>query len=1382
MRRRTGLCLTAAGALSFAAPNTMAQSVQGSATLGASVGPVAANANVSASVSVARPAREDISAALGRIPLRIGAHGGVGWTRSWDRPLLDGYATELGGSLGVWATPWLAIEARGTYLGLLRRHADVDGNSRADANLGYFEGILAVAQARFRLSEDSEKARNGWSFSIGGGALIPWANAEGRGVGPVLEAAVARHVGVISNSGSALDVSFELRARTGLGSMIEYQSIVGGIGAAWEGNQRVGARTTTGPGYRPGHTAGIEGTVGGFFSAPNLAGTNILWSNAGGGFGLHAGLVLSPGFELMARAGYTGRGAGRKDEDWLHFGFLEGGLRARWYLFFAEADGGLFAPFGTFRDRVAASPFVGGALGLRLPFNRAEDPGFRFLLGVRARVGLTEERAFDGLFFMGGIEFEGGPHHAALPRFAPPSIEINAGAGIGTGVGTGASVGTGSVSQPTQSSQQNNSRANINSPVVRVPAEPARIPLAINVGVHAGYIAPMSAARLQRTVGELSLTASWAAAHWLALDARFAWFGAAARTEDLTGDGRAESTFGGFGGPHLSLGARFRWLDDTHDQRYGWTFGLAGGALLPTSGPLASRGPGATIDLAIAREFGWMIDRYNAFGLAVELRGRSGLGAWGDYQTVLLGLRAWWEGNVQRDRTQIQVTSGYRPGHTFTFDGGPAIFPMGAARADGQRWFGDFGGHVGVSAGAVFTPGFEWYGRAGYLHRPGMGGRDDLAAITAETGARMRIGWLSARAMAGYAAVLGTQRDEVQSALYAGAGIQARLAVSERVRLLAGVEGRFALSSERALDHVALTVGFEYEGGSQFAAEFPRRTRYVEDPAPGYQGVVTNPTPAPTNSATVVTPTITNGGVRAGGAISAGGGVEVSAGVTAPIRLSFGAGITAGSRGLGRFELDGSGGAYTLAVGWVPTRWLSLELTGGLLSTQGRNADADGDGQVELRRDGILQGTLTVGPRFRVLTDDFARFGWSFHLAGGLVASPVGVGPLGEFAVAHHLAAITDSHMAFELGIEARGRLGWMPHRDVPSNGELYQGLTVGLTAAWEGNVRRNSAPMTDSQLGETLSLEGGYGLSLGGAIGARANLGAGVGLLGVRTGLVFTPGFEWSVRAAYTSRNGDRDTATHEYLLAESGPRFRWGWAYGELAVGYAGTINAYRDAVAGALTGSAGAGVRFGLTGRGHHFGVTAGVQARFGISSERAYDGIFLMAGIEFEGGRRQAHPFPDIAPAPSPRRPAGPAVIEVPTTSPRYQVTGGVTQTHTVTIPSRIEVGVSGSVVLGGATAVNTTVLPPGAVVDSTAFGTGTVVSVDEIMVMLPGVDGTVRALDVVLRAGNSADVVAVEQALRAAIARRYAGTAIQATARVIVGGSASGRFELELRAR
>lgn len=1370
MRAVKGLCLTAAGALTLGATDALAQTASSSASFGASTSTVSASAsvNVDATVAVPRPSREEVSAAFARIPLRIGVHGGVGWTRSFDRPLLDGYATELGGSLGVWATPWLAIEGRGSYVGLLRRMVDADGNSRADSNPGYLEGILATAQARFRLLEDSDKARNGWSFSIGGGALIPWANHDGRTAGPVLEGAIARHVGVISSSGSAFDLSFELRARTGLASLGDYQSIIGGVSAAYEGHQALGLRPGPITGYRPGHTAGIEGTIGGFFGSATVSGTNILWSGAGGGFGLHAGLVLSPGFELIGRLGYTGRGAGRQDEDWLHFGFLEGGVRARWYLFYAEADAGLFAPFGTFRDRVATSPFVGGALGLRLPFSRAEDPGFRFLLGVRTRIGLTDERAFDGIFFTTGFEFEGGPHHAAMPRFVAPSAEITVGGGARAGGAIGVQNST-----PTQSRYPANNGAvrtagaggaTIDAP--RVPAEPARIPLAINVGMHAGYIAPMAAARLQRTVGELSLTASWAAAHWFALDARFAYFGAAERTEDLNGDGTADTRFGGFGGPHLSVGGRFRWLDDTQDQRYGWTFGLAGGALIPTAGPLASRGPGATIDVAIAREVGWILDRYNAFGLALELRGRTGLGAWGDYQTVMLGARAWWEGNIARGRTQIQV-GGYRPGHTFSIDGGPAFFPLGAVRADGNRWFGDIGGHVGVSAGAVFTQGFEWFGRGGYLHRPGSAERDALAAVTIETGPRMRIGWISARAMFGYAAVIGTQRDEVQSALYAGAGLQGRFAVGERVRLLAGLDARFALSSERALDHIGLTVGFEYEGGNHFAARFPS-TATDSGPAPTDTSTLRN---EPTQLTRVAPP---RGGLVAGG--------SVSAGILAPIRIAVGMGMTAGSRGLGRFELDGSGGAYTLAVGWVPARWLSLELTGGLLSGQGRNADADGDGQVELRRDGMLQGTVTFGPRFRALTDDFARYGWSFHVAGGLIASPVGVGPLGEFAIGHHLAAITDSHMAFEIGVEARGRLGWMPNRDVPSNGEIYQGITVGLTAAWEANVHRNSAPMSDAQFGETLSLEGGYGLSLGGAINGRA-LNASVGMLGVRTGLVFTPGFEWSVRAAYLSRDAEKNTATHEMLLAETGPRFRWGWAYGELGFGYAGTINAYRDSVSGSLTGSAGAGVRFGLTGEGHHFGVTAGVQARFGIGSERAYDGLFLVGGIEFEGGRRQARPFPAVEPAPSPRRPAEPAQWQVVApTSPRYQATGGVTQTHTVTIPNRIELGVSGTAVFGGGTTVNATILPAGAVVDSTPFGNGTSVSVDEILAMLPGVDGSVRALDVVLRTHSAASALSVEPALREAIARRYAGTGIQATARVFVGGSSSGRFELELRAR
>ncbi|MBL8684149.1 MAG: hypothetical protein JNK05_33555 [Myxococcales bacterium] len=1370
------------------APDSFAQSAGASASV-----TVGARADVSAGVAVAAPSRADIGAALSRIPLRIGVHGGLGWTRSWDRPLLDGYATEIGGSLGVWATPWLAIEGRGTYTGLLRRVVDADANGRADANPGYLESLLVTGQLRFRLSEDEEKRRNGWSFSIGGGALIPWANADGRGAGPIAEAAIARHVGVLSQSGSALDLSFELRARTGFGSLIDYQSIVGGVAAAWEGNQRVGARVGPRVGYRPGHTAGIEGTVGGYFSNPALAGTNILWSNAGGGFGVHMGLVLSPGFELMARGGYQGRGAGRRDDDWLHFGFVEGGLRARWYLFFAEVDAGLFAPFGAFRDRVATSPFAGGAIGLRLPFNGPENEGFRFVTGLRTRVGLTSERSFDGLFFTAGIEFEGGQHHAAFPRFSPPSVEV-----VPVGVGAAGSVGvagsarvsvgssarTGTVGAQGTAVTTSGSRGSVaygsQGGSVMVPAEPARVPLAINLGFHAGYIGPMQGARLQRTVGELSLTASYTPTHWFALDARAAWFGAFARTEDTNRDGRTDTTFDGFGGPHLSLGGRFRWLDDTESLRYGWTFALAGGAMLPTTGPLVARGPGATIDLAIAREFGWMLDAHNAFGFAVELRGRTGLGAWGDYQTAMIGVRAWWEGNIPKGRTRIQETTAYRPGHTVAFDGGLAIFPFGAVRGNGARYFGDIGAHLGATAGIVFTPGFEWSLRGGYLHRAGSSNIDDLQAITLETGPRMRIGWIEARAIAGYAAVFGAHRDEVQSAFYAGAGVHARLAVTERVRFLAGIEGRFALANERALDHISLQLGFEFEGGSHFAAPFPRR-EVTYEPPPAVD-VVTYPTTRPVTPvrASGTTSVGVSGGAGVGVGVGVAAGASVSTGVTVPLRVSLGMGMHAASRGLGRFELDGSGGMYQLSVGWVPSRWFVLEATGSLLTARGRNADLNGDGGNDVVRDGMLLGAVSVGPRFRVLTDDFARFGWSFLLAGGVMASPVGVGPMGEAAIAHHLAAITDSHMAFEFGIEARGRLGWQPNMDAGSRGDLYQSLSVGLTAAWEGNVRRNSAPMTAAQLGNTLSLEGGYGFALSGSVGPRANLGGSQGYVGVRTGLVFTRGFEWHVRAGYAGRAGERNTESHETLLAESGPRFRWGWAYGELNVGYAGTINAYRESVAGSITGSVGAGVRFGLTGEGRHFGITGGLQARFGIGPERAYDAVFAMVGLEFEGGRRQAAPFPAVSPAPSPRGPMPSPTVEVPVTSPRYQATGGRVQTPTVVIPSRIEVGVSGSAVIGGATTVGGTVLIPGAVVDSTPFGNGYVTSADEIAAMLPAVDGSVRGLEINLRTGPSASALSAESALREAVSRRYGAAPV--SVRVSTGASVSGRFELELRAR
>ncbi|MDP3273776.1 MAG: hypothetical protein Q8Q09_01180 [Deltaproteobacteria bacterium] len=1361
-----GFALASAGLSALVlAPSTACAQGQSGVTLGAnlSVGAtssaVATRAQANASLAVRGPTRSEIAAIFGQVPLRVSAYVGAGWTSSWERPRLDGYAVELGGSLGAWATRYLAIEARGSYLGLLHRVSDANLDGRADTAVPTLNGLLAMGQLRLRLLEDELKLRRAWSLTVGGGAFVPLANTDTRGVAPVLEASIARHVGVLDQHGSAADISVELRARTGLGSLADYQSIIASLGVAWDGNQPTGSAPSHSVGYRPGHTAGLEALVGGFFSPFARPMSSALLNGAGGGVAASAGIVFSPGFELIARGGYLGRGPGRTGDDWLHMGFVEGGLRARWYLFFAEGDGGITAPFGTYRDQVQTTPHVSAALGLRVPFNAPNEPGFRFVTAVRGRVGLSPERTMDGLFFTAGFEFEGGDHHAAFPqpvRLSAPSVSGSLAARPLSPSGPGAR-GAGAITL----------------------FEPARIPLAISLGIQGGYIAPMRGIPLQRTQGELSVTASYTPWHWLALDARAAYMGAAGRTEDLDSDGTQDVVRPGFGGVLLSLGPRFRWLTDTYSQRTGWSFALAGGVMLPAVGSATVRGVGATAEAAIAREVAFSVGPRSVFGVGLELRGRTGFGAWGDYQSVLFGAKLWWEGDVALGRSSAEASvPGWRPGHTLALDGGAAIFPLGTRRSNGANYFGTLGAHVGLRAGLVFSPGFEWSLRGGWLHRPGAGTRDDLAALTLETGPRMRMGWISARAMAGYASVIGTHRDEVASVFYAGGGVEGRFAITEHWRILLGLEGRFALASERALDHIAFTLGFEFEGGPHRAVPFasapstpPPRT------LPSFERPNVTPNQAPTPGVNVVTQ---RPGDVAGGA-TVGATVGASVGVIAPVRIALSTGIFAGPRGIGTHDLDGMGGAHHLTVGWVPRRWLSLELNGGIMASAGHRQDRNGDGVVELARDGLVNFTLTAGPRFRVLVDDFARYGWSFALAGGVMGGAAGVGPLGEVAIGRHLAAITDSHMALEFGVEARARLGWIPQANTTGSlGEFAPSMTVALTAAWEANVHRNSAPMHDAQLGETLSLEFTPGLALGGALRNGRALGSSINHLAARTGLVFSPGFEWSARAGYAFRSGEKDTAQFEALFAESGPRFRWGWAYAELAAGYAGSFGAYRDEVNGSAIASAAAGVRFGLTGVGHHFGGYAGVQARVGLSDERAYDSLSLQLGFEFEGGRRQAAPFPRWSLPESPRAniPTQRHELVIPRIPTQVQAGGSVG----VQIPTQVELNLGGTASLSVfGTQAQRTVLVPGATVDSAPFGSGILLTVEELNGLLPQMDPSVRALHVELRTGSGAQAPALESALRAVLSARY-GASLVVTSRVAIAASGSGRFELTLSAR
>jgi hypothetical protein len=1059
MATRSTLTLFGAGLCLLASSSARAQS-------GPVVVVAAPPASVSGSVSVrvdpaarwSGQARREISEGFARVPLRVGVHAGLGWAGMTGAPALDGYATELGGSLGAWATPWLAVELRGSYLGLLRRVVDANGDGRADGGPSALEALLLTGQVRLRLSEDVGDARRGWSLSLGGGAMLPWANAEGRAPGPVLEGALARHLGVRAQNGSALDAAFELRARSGLAGLGDYQSLVAGISAAWEGGRPAGPapRELSALGWRPGHTVGVHGLIGGALFQPSRAGAGAALGHVASGVEMSAGIVLAPGFELLARGGYLGRGPQRMGDDWLHAVHVGAGARARWWTFFAEAEGGLVAPFGTWRDRVTAIPFAGGALGARIPLGEAaRGPGGWLVLGARGRVGLGEERAFDGIFATVGLEFEGGRLQPAVPRFAPPPVVV----------------------------------------------APALVP--------------------------------------------------------------------------------------------------SGVVVAPARVPAPSR-------VVVA----------------------------------------------------------------------PAPAPMPVAVAPAR-----------VPAQPV-------------------------------------------------------------SAVNSGSS---RIVVRESPRAIPSGPWR----------------------------------------------------------------------------------------VSVPLRVSLGAGLGVGGRELGATALDGAGTTLQVSAAWVLAGPIALEATGALLLLRGRTADLNGDGVIERGSPDAVFGTVSFGPRLRVQRDpseEHARYGWSLLLAGGLLATPQGVGPLGEVAIGHHLATITDSQMAFELGIEARGRLGWIPAAQTAGgSAALYPHASVALTGAWEGAARRSLSSARG--LGLTLGLEAHFGLALQGPVGRRATLSPAIAGVAARAGVVFTPGFEWGLRGAYLSREGARGSATHTTLLAETGPRARWGWTFGELMLGYASAVGAYREDVAGSLVGSVGGGLRFGLNGPGRHIGLSAGLLARFGLGPERAHDALFVTLALEFEAGGRQAAPFssspvrraslgegwplgwasrgrvPDRDPVGSPSvrgtrvdasvsstvstGVAPPGVTPIEVTSPRYRATGGavispgatVSSAGSVVVPptGTLTVGLAPlvPVVPGTATTVPQTVLVPGAIVDSTPFGaTGFALDPEALLAMLPALDPRVSELTVELRTSALAGpaVLVLEQVLRDALARRYVGPSARVGGRVLPGASASGRFELTLRAR
>lgn len=1388
--------VSASGTVVSSVPSGSGNTAPSTARTGVTVG---ATASVTVPESAVRTAAETAVATAVRLPLRAEVRVGAGYTSQLDGLRLDGSMVEYAGSLGWIATPWLSIEARGGYLSMAHRFVDADADGRVDSMPAALTAVQGSLGARLRWFHD-DLTRYGWSLSAGFGYLYPLENYGARGGGFTLEGSVGRHVGVLTDGRMAFELGIELRGRTGLGAWGDWQNVQLGVTGAWEGDQDPArSRTNAIPGgYRLGHTFGVELSGGYFPGDPGIQGTSIRLGSTGGGVSVAGGLVLAGPFELMARAGYIARTPQREGNDLLHGALIEGGTRFRWGWLFAEIDGGIVAPFGTLRDRVQTTAFAGGALGARIALSHPDENGLRLLLGARTRVGLFGDHAFDAVLFTAGLEWEGDVHAPPLPRVgesAEATASVSARVSPGTtvtgtqttasvqvgeqnaNVATGATVVVNTNTQPPVTSavptptSVSPSAGWRRAGVVEVPAEQSSsvntLPVSVGVGVDYGYIAPVPGFPLERTVTEWSLALSWTPTHWLALDARGAYWWAAGRTEDRDNDGRSDW----FGDPihavQLSAGPRLRLLYDEH-YRHGWTLGLYGGYWIPVSG-FGTRGGGMTLEAAVARHVATITDTHNAFGLSLEVRGRTGLGALGDVRTLTLGVQGSWEGNVAPHRSPSVTPRGYRPGHTFALDVGMLAFLDGGWRPNGRRFFEDVGYSVGMSGGVVLARPFELTGRIGYLHRNGSGNVNALAAATIEAGPRVRYGWLAAHGFAGYAAVFGTQRWEVASGMYAGGSLQARFEVADRWNLLLGLNGRVGLGNERALDHIGLSVGVEFEGGNLRADPFPTApppppSTVSTDgqgpgcamPSDGADGVGSQ---SGSSEETVRTGATGTTAVSSGAATSvqiqtasAGGVMDL------PMRFSLGYGMGFNRQGVNGADLDGSHGTVWVGAGWVPARWLLFELNASYFNAGGHAVDNTVDGRADAVSRSLMGFAGTLGARVRLLREDVARYGWSFGLGGGVLITGDGFGPLGEAVLGHHVGVFSCQRMVFELGLEARARLGYLSGVSTSTGidrGGEFHALTVGFAGAWEGNARPSSRDNANRYApGETLHLESGYALFLP----YRTRVGNTLDVHGYgvawRTGVVFTPALELSARAGFVTRSAGEQRDPLWILLAELGPRVRWGWTYGELTAGYAGGFGTHRDGVNGSPLLGLGLGVRLGLTGPGRHIGFTFGVLGRMGLSDERAYDHLLATFGLEFEGGHQQAAPFPaavDNALRMASDVAAGRATV---------QANVGVEVSAGTRVP---------------------TLLAPGYTLDIESVGRSGALEIttDDVMQELPVLRDDVRTLRITVSAPSGVDAVAVESVVTHAVRLHYHDK-VRVTVQVIAGARRD-RFALSISA-
>lgn len=300
--------------------------------------------------------------------------------------------------IDVALTPSFSLGGRFSVLEAPDASVDADGDGIRDADLENWTATMLSGGPRLRIWTDADD-RQGWEFDAGAGFL--WASDLGED-GAFVEVGVTRTAGFASD-GIGGGLGLGARAMQGLGDASDFRALLFTMIADLE----LGAWSPEGEDDSPSrlsYSFGLEAFLGWSLAEQG----QLEAGKATSAIGLVFGVPLTEVLEPHVRATLVSRGNGEELDGMGSFA-PSGGLRLRFDRFFpihVEADAGYAMHFGTPAAYVDDGAFAAFGIGTAFPMSCEDDS--RIELGVRAQIGLEDDRGFDALMLTTALVYGGG--------------------------------------------------------------------------------------------------------------------------------------------------------------------------------------------------------------------------------------------------------------------------------------------------------------------------------------------------------------------------------------------------------------------------------------------------------------------------------------------------------------------------------------------------------------------------------------------------------------------------------------------------------------------------------------------------------------------------------------------------------------------------------------------------------------------------------------------------------------------------------------------------------------------------------------------------------------------------------------------------------------